>query len=82
MIPKGLSHYQSVQKNVSELHNRHFLEKIMDKAALYDIAFLQNRALMEMIIELPEQSVDEMMMKRVQKLLSWLYQTQEEATLS
>lgn len=82
MIPKGLSHYQSVQKSVSELNNRHFLEKIIAKAALYDIAFLQNRALMEMIIELPEQSVDEKMMKRVQKLLSWLYQTQEEASLS
>lgn len=82
MIPKGLSHYQSVQKSVSELHNRHFLEKIIDKAVLYDITFLQNRALMEMIIELPEQTVDEATMKRLQKLLSWLYQTQEEATLS
>jgi len=48
----------------------------------YDIAFLQNRALMEMILELPEQSVDEVMMQRVQQLLSWLYQTQEEAKLS
>lgn len=82
MIPKGLSHYQSVQKSVSELHNSHFLEKIMEKAMRYDIAFLQNRALMEMILELPEQSVDEKMMKRVQQLLSWLYQTQEEAKLS
>ena len=82
MIPKGLSHYQSVQKSVSELHNSHFLEKIMEKAMRYDIAFLQNRALMEMILELPEQSVDEVMMKRVQQLLSWLYQTQEEAKLS
>ena len=82
MIHKGLSHYQSVQKSVSELDNRYFLEKIMEKAVLYDIAFLQNRALMEAIIELPEQSIDEAMMIRVQKLLSWLYQTQEEATLS
>ena len=82
MIPKGLSHYQSVQKSVSELHNSHFLEKIMEKAMRYDIAFLQNRALMEMILELPEQSVDEVMMQRVQTLLSWLYQTQEEAKLS
>ena len=82
MIPKGLSHYQSVQKSVSELHNSHFLEKIMEKAMRYDIAFLQNRVLMEMILELPEQSVDEVMMQRVQKLLSWLYQTQEEAKLS
>ena len=82
MMPKGLPQYQSVQKSVSELDNKGFLEKIIGKAALYDIAFLQNRAMMETILTLPDQSIDEKTILKFEKLFLWLYQTQEEAKLS
>lgn len=82
MISKGLSHYQSVQKRGVELENRAFFEKIMERAGLYNIAFLQNRALLETILELPDEQVDAHMMQKVEKLLLWLEQTQEEAKLS
>jgi len=82
MINRGLSHYQSVQKNVAEFENRAFLEKIMEKGALYNIAFLQNRALMETIIELPECVIEKAKMEQVEKLLLWLLKTQEEAKVS
>lgn len=45
MIHKGLSHYQSVQKNAVESKNWSYVEKIMERAGLYNIAFLQNKAL-------------------------------------
>ncbi|WP_263833643.1 hypothetical protein [Sulfurospirillum oryzae] len=82
MIHKGLSHYQSVQKSVKELDNSHILEKIMEKAAIYDIVFLQNRSLMETIVNSPEKKVDEQVILHIEKLLLWLVQTQEEAKLS
>ena len=82
MINRGLSHYQRVQKSVAELENRVFLEKIMEKGALYNIAFLQNRALMEMILTLPEEKIDAQQVDHTKKLLSWLWQTQEEARVS
>jgi len=82
MIRQGLSHYQSVQKSAGEIENNHVLEKIMKKAALYDIAFLQNRALMETILNFPEMSVDAKMIKKMEELLLWLSKTQEGATLS
>lgn len=82
MIKRGLSHYQSVQKSTVELENRAFLEKIMEKGALYNIAFLQNRALMETILELPECAIDAKKMEQVGTLLLWLFKTQEEARVS
>ncbi|KFL34003.1 MULTISPECIES: hypothetical protein [unclassified Sulfurospirillum] len=82
MINRGLSHYQRVQKSVTELENRAFLEKMMEKGALYNIAFLQNRALMEMILALPEEKIDAQRVAHLKKLLSWLCQTQEEARIS
>lgn len=82
MNSKGLSHYQSVQKSATELENRAFLEKITEKAALYNIAFLQNRVLLETILELPEYEIDAKLMQKINQLLLWLDQTQEEAKLS
>ena len=82
MIHKGLSHYKSVQKNVAESENRVFLEAIMGKGSLYNIPFLQSRALLEMILDLPESQVDLKKMQQMGKLLLWLLQTQEEANVS
>jgi hypothetical protein len=82
MINKGLSHYQSAQKNSGAFENRAFLEKIMEKGALYNIAFLQNRALLETILELPECMIDAKKMKQMETLLLWLLKTQEEARVS
>lgn len=82
MMTKGLSHYKSVQKSVVVSENRAFMEKIMERAGLYNIAFLQNKALLEAIVELPDQEIDAQTMQTIQKLLLWLDQTQEEATLS
>ena len=82
MINKGLSHYQSVQKNVADSESKVFLEKIMEKGALYNIAFLQNRALLETILELPESFVEAKKMQEMEKLLLWLLQTQEGASVS
>ena len=82
MIHKGLSHYQSVQKNAVESKNWVYLEKIMERAGLYNIAFLQNKALLETILALPEKEIDAEMMQKIQKLLLWLEETQEEAKLS
>jgi type III secretion system FlhB-like substrate exporter len=82
MMHKGLSHYQSVQKNAVESKNRASLEKIMERAGLYNIAFLQNKALLETILALPDEEIDTAMMQKMQKLLLWLDQTQEEAKLS
>lgn len=82
MIPKGLSQYQAVQKSAREQDATYYLEKIAEKAKLYDIAYLQNRTLMESIVALPEQSIDAKRVKNVEMLLSWFLQTQEGATLS
>lgn len=82
MMHKGLSHYQSVQKSVVESENRAYLEKIMERAGLYNIAFLQNKALLETILALPEKEIDAEMMQKMQKILLWLEETQEEAKLS
>lgn len=83
MMPqKGLSHYQAVQKSVVADELRMSLEKVIEKARLYGIDFLQNKALVESILALPEEVIDETMVKKTQKLLSWLWQTQEEAKLS
>lgn len=83
MMPqKGLSHYRAVQKSVVADELRMSLEKVMEKARLYGIDFLQNKALVESILALPEEVIDETMVKKTQKLLSWLWQTQEEAKLS
>lgn len=82
MMHKGLSHYQSVQKNAVESKNRASLEKIMERAGLYNIAFLQNKALLETILALPDEEIDAAMMQKMQNLLLWLDQTQEEAKLS
>jgi len=82
MINKGLSHYQSVQKNVAESANRVFLEKIMEKGSLYNIPFLQSKALLEMILDLPECQVELKKMQQMGNLLLWLLQTQEEANVS
>lgn len=82
MMHKGLSHYQSVQKSVVESENRAYLEKIMERAGLYNIAFLQNKALLETILALPDEEIDIAMMQKMQKLLLWLEETQEEAKLS
>lgn len=82
MIRQGLSYYQTVQKSETLLDNHHILEKITQRAALYDIAFLQNRALMETILSFPEKSVDAKMIVKMEELLLWLTQTQEGAHLS
>ena len=82
MMHKGLSHYQSVQKNAAESKNWAYLEKIMERAGLYNIAFLQNKALLETILALPEKEIDAEMMQKMQKILLWLEETQEEAKLS
>lgn len=82
MMHKGLSHYQSVQKSVVESENRAYLEKIMERAGLYNIAFLQNKALLETILALPDEEIDIAMTQKMQKLLLWLEETQEEAKLS
>ena len=82
MMHKGLLHYQSVQKSVSDSENWAYLEKIMERAGLYNIAFLQNKALLETILALPDEEIDTAMMQKMQKLLLWLDQTQEEAKLS
>lgn len=82
MMTKGLSHYKSVQKSVVASENRAFMEKIMERAGLYNIAFLQNKALLETIVELPDQEIDAQTMQTMHKLLLWLEQTQEGATLS
>lgn len=82
MMHKGLSHYQSVQKRVTDIDTKQFFEKIIDKASLYNIVFLQNRAIIETILELPEEKIDAPTMQKIEKLLSWLHETQEEATLS
>ena len=47
-----------------------------------DIAFLQNKALLETILGLPEKEIDAEMMQKMQKILLWLEETQEEAKLS
>lgn len=54
----------------------------MERAGLYNIAFLQNKALLETILALPEKEIDAEMMQKIQKLLLWLEETQEEAKLS
>lgn len=82
MMTKGLSHYKSVQKSVVASKNRAFMEKIMERAGLYNIVFLQNKALLETIVELPDQEIDVQTMQTMKKLLLWLNKTQEEATLS
>jgi len=82
MMHKGLSHYQSVQKRVTDIDTKQFFEKIIDKASLYNIVFLQNRAIIETILELPEEKIDAPTMQKIEKLLSWLHETQEEASLS
>ena len=82
MMHKGLSHYQSVQKNAVESKNWSYVEKIMERAGLYNIAFLQNKALLETILALPEKEIDAEMMQKIQKFLLWLEETQEEAKLS
>lgn len=82
MIRKGLSYYQTAQKSVISSDSHAVLEKIIDRAVLYDIAFLQNRALMETILSFPEQSVDAKTIERMEELLLWLSQTQEGARLS
>ena len=82
MMHKGLSHYQSVQKNAVESKNWPYLEKIIERAGLYNIAFLQNKALLETILAFPEKEIDAEMMQKMQKILLWLEETQEEAKLS
>lgn len=82
MIRKGLSYYQTAQKSVISSDSNAVLEKIIDRAVLYDIAFLQNRALMETILSFPEQSVDAKTIEKMEELLLWLSQTQEGARLS
>ncbi len=82
MMRQGLSQYQAVQKSATTLEHNTALEKIIEKAALYDIAFLQNRALMETILEFPEKSVDAKMIVKMEELLLWLSKTQEGAGMS
>ncbi len=83
MIPqKGLSHYQSVQARVAEDENRRILDIIAQKGTLYNIPFLQNKALMESILSVPDETLSEKEVEALSKLLLWLEKTQEGATLS
>lgn len=82
MIRQGLSYYQTAQKSATLLDDHNVLEKIIERAALYDIAFLQNRALMETILSFPEKRVDAKTIVKMEELLLWLSATQEGASLS
>lgn len=82
MMHKGLSQYQAVQKRSLEAQNGLALDTIMERANLYNIPFLQNKALLQSIIEAPGKSLDVEKIEVVEELLSWLWQTQEEAKLS
>ena len=82
MMHKGLSKYQAVQKRSLEAQNGLALDTIMERANLYNIPFLQNKALLQSIIEAPGKSIDAEKIEVVEELLSWLWQTQEEAKLS
>lgn len=82
MNSKGLSHYQQVQKNSERSFNDAALEQIMEKGALYNIHFLQNRALMQAVLELPECEIEKVGVDQIEALLLWLFKTQEEARVS
>jgi type III secretion system FlhB-like substrate exporter len=82
MMAKGLSLYQAEQKRLSSTVREQQYEKISENARRHQVNFLQNRLLIEEIIDMPDVCINEQEIDRVQRLLLWLLKTQESVELS
>jgi len=82
MNPKAFAEYQMSQQKGVQQALRSKLDVIMKRGTLYNLVFLQNAALLENFLSVPQSVISKEQMKQVEKILLWLEQTQEGAKIS
>jgi len=82
MNPKALAQYQASQQKSAQQILRLKLDVIMKRGGLYNLAFLQNEALLENFINTPNITVSSHQIEQLEKVLLWLEKTQEGAKVS